>query len=110
MCTHYFHYPTDLITPIFNNPTTPLHPRYTLSMHKLLHMWINAHHPIIQIRVLILQHSRVKRHRDKQGGNTALDRHHEDVTDLQADEERVCHDDGVVIGIDDHIAVAQVQV
>ncbi|KFY36336.1 hypothetical protein V494_05100 [Pseudogymnoascus sp. VKM F-4513 (FW-928)] len=58
----------------------------------------------------MLQHRGVKRHRHKQRRHTALDRDEKDIADLQADEERVRHDHGVVVGVDHHVAVAQVEV
>ncbi|KFY62481.1 hypothetical protein V496_04569 [Pseudogymnoascus sp. VKM F-4515 (FW-2607)] len=73
-------------------------------------MRVNAHHPIIQIRVLILEHRRIKRHGHKQRRHTTLDGHHKHITDLQPNKKRVRHDNRVVVRIEHHIAVAQVQV
>ena len=60
----------------------------------MLHIRINTHHPRPQIRILPNKHLRIKRHRNKESSNTTLDRHEEDITDLQTDQESKCHDDG----------------
>lgn len=62
-------------------------------MHSLTNMRINIHHPPPKIRILINQHLRIKSHGHKERRNPALDRHQEDITDLQSNEESKSHDD-----------------
>lgn len=63
-------------------------------MNSLLYMWIHSNHSLIQIRIILDQHLRIERHGYKERAHAALDRYQKDVCDLQADEERECHDDG----------------
>jgi len=72
-------------------------------MNRNLHMRINLHQPIPQIRELLDQDLGIKRHGNKEGSHATLDGHQEDVGDLEADQEGKGHDDGgegvaVVVG------------
>ena len=63
-------------------------------MNSLLNMRINLNHALIQIREIVNQHFGIKRHGHKERAHAALDRHQEDISDLETDEESKGHDDG----------------
>lgn len=63
-------------------------------MNRNLYMRINVNQPLPQIGKLLDQYLRIERHSYKECSHAALDRHQEDVSDLEADEEGEGHDDG----------------
>jgi hypothetical protein len=56
-------------------------------MNRNLHMRVDLHQPLPQIRKLLNQNLRIERHGDKERSHTTLDRHQEDIGDLEADKE-----------------------
>lgn len=62
-----------------------------LSMYHSLHMWIHGDHSLIQIGILPHQYLGIESHRHKEGTNSALDWHQEDIANLQSDQERKGH-------------------
>lgn len=75
-----------------HTPSVPVH-SHESSMNHRLHMRINLHHPLIQIREIPHQHLRIESHSHKQRRDTTLDWHQEDISDLETDEESKGHDD-----------------
>ena len=75
-------------------PTQDRHPNHHLSlrMNHFLHLGIDTHHAIIEVRMIAHQNVRVPCSRHEQGIDTATDRRHEYLTDLQSDEEGESHD------------------
>lgn len=69
-------------------------PPPNLRMNRRLHLRINPHHPLIQIRMIPHQHLGIPRTRHENGIHPAADRRHEDLTHLQPYQERESHDDG----------------
>lgn len=72
-------------------------------MNRNLHMRVNLHQPLPQIGKLLNQYLRIERHGDKERSHTTLDRHQEDIGDLEADKEGEGHNYGgegvaVVVG------------
>lgn len=72
-------------------------------MNRNLHMRVDLHQPLPQIRKLLNQNLRIERHGDKERSHTTLDRHQEDIGDLEADKEGEGHNYGgegvaVVVG------------
>lgn len=66
-------------------------------------MWIDRNQSLVQVWIFPHKHLGIKRHGDKEGAHTTLDRHEEDIADLQADEKGERHDEGseravVVVG------------
>jgi len=65
-------------------------------MNHLLYARVHSNHPLIKIRMILPQTIRIPRHRHEQRISSAADRRHEDLADLQADEEGKGQDDGRV--------------
>lgn len=63
-------------------------------MNHLLYLRINLDHPRVKIRMIPHQHVRIPRRGDEQRVYTATYWRHEDLADLQPDEEGEGHDDG----------------
>ena len=71
-------------------------------MNHLLHPWIHGDHSGVEIRMITHEHVGVPRSCDKDGVDAAANGCHEDLADLEADEEGKGHDDrresaGVVV-------------
>ena len=63
-------------------------------MYRLLHLRINLHHPLIQIRMIPHQNLGIPRARHEDRVHPAANRRHEDLAHLQPDQEGKRHDDG----------------
>ena len=81
-------------------------------MNRLLHLRIDLHHLLVQLRVLAHEDLGIPRGGDEDGVDATGQRHGEAVGDLQADEEGLGDDDGreLAVGVVARVREDEVEV
>ncbi len=74
-------------------PTKETLTSHELCMNHLLHLRINPHHFLIEVRMISHQDIRIPRRSNENSIDTTTNRRHEDLADLQSNQEGESHND-----------------